>query len=569
MDFKSKVLNILKKGLTELKLDVPEDVLEVPKDEAMGDFALPCFIFAKVLKKSPVEIAQDIGRKLTPDKYITEIKVEGPYINFFTNKTLVAEETLNEIYAKKEEYGISNKTKSAKKIMIEFSSPNTNKPLHLGHLRNCFLGDSISRIYDALGYNVARSCLVNDRGVHICKSMLAYQKWGKDTTPEKSGKKGDHLVGDMYVEFAKHENDALAKEAQEMLQKWEAEDKEVRSLWKKMNSWVLNGFEQTYKKLGIKFDKYYYESDIYKHGKDIVLKGLKNNQLYEKDGAVYAPLEKLKIPDKVLLRSDGTTVYMTQDLHLAVQKFKDYKLDESIYVVGSEQQLHFKQLFAILEKLGYTWAKNCYHLSYGMVYLPEGKMKSREGKVVDADDLIEEVKELAKKEIKKRDNTLSEKELDDRARIISLAALKFFILRIDSLRDMTYDPKESISFEGETGPYVQYVAVRINSIFEKYGKKVPSKIDFTVFEEEDKQLVNKISKYKEVVESAGKSYKPSLICNYLIELCQDFNTYYHKCPVLKESNEELMKARLFLLHNIRQIIINALALLGIETPKRM
>lgn len=561
MDFRKQIIRILKKA----GLDAEELNIESPKDESLGDYALPCFIFSK--KGSPVEFAQELARKLTPNKYITEIKVVGPYINFFTNKSILAEELLKEISLKKNKFGVKKQGK--KKIMVEFSSPNTNKPLHLGHMRNCFLGESVSRVQEALGSKVIRSCLVNDRGVHICKSMLAYKKWGKGKTPESAKRKGDHLVGDMYILYAKHEDDALKEEVQQMLQVWESNHAETVKLWKRMNSWVLKGFEETYRKMGISFDKYYFESDIYKKGKDIVRKGLKDKKLYDKDGATYAPLEKKKLPDKVVLRADGTSVYMTQDIYLAVKKFKDYKLDESLYVVGSEQNLHFRQLFAILDILGFRWAGHCHHLSYGMVYLPEGKMKSREGKVVDADDLLDEVKELARKEIGKREKKISKSELERRAGKIALAALKFFILRIDAQKDMTYNPEESISFEGETGPYVQYVAVRIKSILRKYGRSIPKNIDFSVYNEQEKKLIAKLSRYPNIVAEAGSGNKPSHICNYLIDLCQEFNTYYHRYQVLKEHNLAVKNARLLLISCIRQIIENALFLLGIELPEKM
>ncbi|MFP4400513.1 MAG: arginine--tRNA ligase [Candidatus Woesearchaeota archaeon] len=569
-DFKKKILDIFRRDIPDINVD--KDMLEKPKDDSLGDFALPCFIFAKELRKSPQVIANEISEKIKPGKYISSVKATGPYLNFFINKEILAKEVLESIISEKDSFGMIKK-KTPHKMMIEFSSPNTNKPLHLGHLRNCFLGDSVSKIKQAMGNKVIKSCLVNDRGIHICKSMLAYRKWAekKGENPEKKGQKGDHFVGEMYVLFAKNETDDLNKEAQDMLKKWEDGDNETVKLWKKMNSWVLSGFEKTYENIGISFDKYYYESDIYKNGKDIVRTALKKGKLYEKDGAIYAPLEeKYKIPDKVLLRSDGTSVYMTQDIFLALKKFSDYDLDESVYVVGSEQILHFKQLFAILDLIGENKAGKCRHLSYGMVYLPEGKMKSREGKVVDADDLILEMENLASEEITKRDPNIGSKELKNRSHKIAVAALKFFMLRIDPQKDMTYDPKESISFEGETGPYVQYAAVRIKSILDKKDKGIKiTSPDFSLYNENEQQIAQKLSAFTEVIRESSDSFRPSLICNYLVELSQSFNTYYHKYPILKEKDKQIINARLYLINSVRQVILNGLALLGIEVPEKM
>jgi len=454
--------------------------------------------------------------------------------------------------------------------MIEYSQPNTNKPQHLGHVRNDLLGMSLSNILQWTGYKIIKANLINDRGIHICKSMLAYQKWGNNQEPDV---KGDHFVGKYYVMYAQKlkENPDLEKEAQDLLVKWEAGDKETIDLWKKMVDWCVKGFDQTYKDLGIEFDKVYFESQIYKEGKDIILDSLKKGTVTkDKKGAVIAELEP-DLPNKVLLRSDGTSIYITQDIGLAVKKFKDYKLDKSIYVVGSEQNLYFKQLFAVLDLLGYPGVEKCYHLSYGMVYLPEGKMKSREGTVVDADDLITEVKDLSREELKKRYKEITEDELEKRAEQIGMGALKFMLLKQNPERDMTYDPKESISFEGETGPYLQYSHARICSILRKNETKDTKQedIDFSLFKEKvEFNLINKLFTYKQVVEDAANQYKPSLISRYLLDLTQLFNEFYHSCPVLK-AEDNLKKARLLLIDKTKHVIKDALSLLGIDAPERM
>jgi arginyl-tRNA synthetase len=552
----------IKKILMQHISEPIEVVLEVPEPQ-FGDVAFPCFALAKYRKKSPQLIAHDLAAKLCAElpKEIQSAKAEGPYVNFTFNKKDIAASVLGAINCQKEQYGSKQQKK---KIMVEFSSPNTNKPLHLGHVRNNALGDSISRILAFLGNDVIKACLVNDRGIHICKSMLAYKKWGHNKNPDK---KSDFFVGDFYVLFAKkaEEHPELEQEAQEMLRAWEAGDKETVALWKKMNQWVYDGFEQTYAKLGMTFHKYYYESDIYTFGKDIVLNGLKKGIFTEKEGAVVAQLEPA-LPNKVLIRSDGTTIYMTQDIYLAQKKFHDYPLDSSIYVVGSEQNLHFQQLFAILKKLGYAWADHCYHLSYGMVNLPEGRMKSREGTVVDADAIIEEMTALAKEEINKRHPELRAVELQNRSRQVGLAALKFHMLKVDAVKDMTYNPKESISFEGETGPYVQYTHARICSILKK--TKLPEELLLTGLGEKENELIKVLEKFPAVIEDAAKHYKPSMITRYLLDLCQQFNSYYHDVPVLK-AEEEAKNARLYLLNCIKIVLENGLNVLGIESPDEM
>ncbi len=560
MDFKLFIEKELKKHF-KLK----EFPIEVPKDSKMGDFAFPCFVLAKEFKKNPVEIAKELAGKIKQGKYISEVKAIGPYLNFFVNKQLLSENTLRKINKEQEKYG--EQKLEAQKIVIEYPAPNTNKPLHLGHVRNMVLGYSISKLLRAIGNKVHEVDLVNDRGVHICKSMLAYKKWGKNEKPKI---KTDHFVGKYYVKFAQEakKNPQLETEAQDMLNAWEKGDKETLQLWKKMRNWALKGFDETFKTFDIKNEQVYFESEIYTKGKELVLKAHKAKKLSEKDGAIVAELEQYKIPDKILLRSDGTALYMTQDIYLAQKKIEDFKADFSIYVVGNEQNLHFRQLFKILELLGNKWAKKCYHLSYGMVNLPEGKMKSREGTVVDADDLVKEIVELAKKEIKAR-HKLKKIELERRAFQIGMGALRFYLLKSDPVKDITYNPKESISFEGETGPYVQYAHARCCSILEKYGKKVSANVSFDLLiEEAEQKVITLLENFSSVIEDSAKHHKPSILAHYLIELTQSFNEMYHNCQVISDG-KELTKARILIVDCVRQVLENGLLLLGIEAPRQM
>jgi len=564
--FKEAIIRLLKKEVKE-----PIE-LETPPDSKLGDYAFPCFGLAKELKKSPIEIARDLALKLKPNKYIREIKSTGPYINFFVNNEILNQAILKEILNQKEKYGSS--VKKNKRVVVEFPAPNTNKPLHLGHVRNMLIGESLSRILEFNGYNVFRVNLNNDRGIHICKSMLAYKKWGNAKTPESENKKSDHLVGDFYVFFNKNlkKHPELENEVQDMLRKWEAGDKETVDLWKKMNNWAFKGFNETYKKFGIKHDKVYNESEHYKKAKDVVLDGLKKG-IFKKDedGNVFVELEKYKMPNKILLRADSTSVYMTQDLMLAQLKYKDFKMDRSIFVVGSEQKLHFRQLFKILELIGFKNIDGCYHLAYGMIYLPEGKMKSREGTVIDADNIVEDMISLAKKEIQKR-HDLDKKEIDKRAEQIGMGALIFFILKYDALKDFVFNPKESISFEGETGPYIQYAHARICSILRKSRIKVENLIKDAnlslLKEKEETELIKLLGKFPELVENAASSYRPSLISRYLLDLSQGFNEFYHIHQILKEK-EEVKNTRILLIYCIRQVLKNGLNLLGIEAPEKM
>lgn len=561
MDFKKEIIKIL-----EPHVLLDERMIEIPPDPTLGDYAVPCFSFAKQFKKAPAAIAGDLAKKIKLIKPVERVEIKGPYLNFFIDKRELAPLVLKDILTKKDDYG---KGAAKGKVMLEYPSPNTNKPLHLGHIRNMLIGSSVSNILSFHGHKIIRANLNNDRGVHICKSMLAYKKWGKNIEPDI---KSDHFVGKFYVlynQMAEKEPE-LEKEIQDMLRKWEEGDQEVRELWKLMNTWAYNGFEETYAKLGLTFDKYYYESDFYDRGKEIVLAGFKKG-IFKKDekGNIYAELEQYAIPNKILLRADGTTVYITQDLYLAQLKFKDYSLDSSICVVGSEQNAHFKQLFKVLELLGHEWAKRCYHLSYGMVYLPEGKMKSREGTVVDADDFIANMIDLAKVEIRKRYHDLPEEEIEARAKIIGLGALKFYMLKIDHHHDIYYDPKESLSFEGETGPYVQYAHARICSILKKYGDKIHPNAELSLLTHElEKRLVLMLNDFSRVVMEAASHHRPSNIARYLLDLAQLFNEYYHTCPILT-AEEELKQARLVLITCIRTVIHRGMHLLGIESPEVM
>lgn len=573
MDFKEEIVKLLTKS-TKLKKEEITSLLTIPPDAKLGDYAFPCFKLVTSKGSNPKDEAEKLKDKLTKtsklSKSLSKVEVVGPYLNFFVDKSAFAEKVLEKVFKRRRSYG---KSKENKIVLVEFCGPNTNKPLHLGHIRNMALGLSITKIFGFLGNKIHPVNIVNDRGIHICQSMIAYKKWGKNKHPDK---KGDHFVGDYYVLFSKKskENESLKLEAQEMLLKWEREDKETRELWKKMNSWVLRGFNETYKRFGIKFDKEYFESAFFEKGKEVAKEGLRKG-IFEKDHteAVVAPLEKYNLPNKVLLRGDETSVYMTFDLYLAHARYLDYKFDKLIYVVASEQNLHFKQLFKILELLKRPYAKSLFHLSYGLVNLPSGRMKSREGTVVDADDLMDETSKLAEKEIKKRYKNLPGKEIRTRAEFVSQAAIKFFMLKVDPVRDMVYNPAESLSFDGETGPYVQYTHARSCSILRKAKKeeKVEStvSVNFTkLIEPEESVIIKLLDDFPDVVTKAAKSCKPHHIAQYLLSLAQAFNEFYHKHHVISE-DKELMKARLLLVDSVRQVLENGLSLLGIKAPQEM
>ena len=577
--------------------------LQKTKSNFEGNLTLVVFPFLKISKQKPEDTAKAIGELLVRDcPAVASFNVVKGFLNLNIAKEAWVD-LLNDIHAD-EKFGEKPVTEDSPLVMIEYSSPNTNKPLHLGHVRNNLLGWSLAQIMEANGNKVVKTNIVNDRGIHICKSMLAWQKWGNGETPESSGKKGDHLIGDYYVAFDKHyraelaalkskymtdegldeetaenkakEESALMKEARAMLVKWEQGDKEVRTLWKKMNSWVYAGFDETYKALGVGFDKIYYESDTYLEGKAKVEDGLNRGLFFRKDdNSVWADLTKEGLDQKLLLRSDGTSVYMTQDIGTAEMRFKDFPIDKMIYVVGNEQNYHFQVLSILLDRLGFKWGKELVHFSYGMVELPNGKMKSREGTVVDADELIAEMIADARKtsdELGKFDD-MSEQEKQDIARIVGLGALKYFILKVDARKNMLFNPEESIDFNGNTGPFIQYTYARIRSIMRKAeaeGIKLPQQLSTNApLNDKEIALIQKLNDYRAVVEQAGTDYSPSGIANYCYELTKDFNQFYHDYSILNANSEEEKTARLVLAANVAKTIKNAMQLLGIEVPERM
>ena len=576
--------------------------MQKTKKEFEGHLTLVVFPFLKMSKKGPEQTAQEIGEYLKAnDPAVAAFNV----IKGFLNLTIASAtwiELLNEIQAD-EQYGLMQVTDASPLVMIEYSSPNTNKPLHLGHVRNNLLGNALANIVAANGNKVVKTNIVNDRGIHICKSMLAWKKYGNGETPETSGKKGDHLVGDYYVSFDKHykaevkelmakftaqgmsgdeakakaeAESPLMQEAREMLVKWEAGDPEVRGLWEMMNNWVYAGFDETYKKMGVSFDKIYYESNTYLEGKEKVMEGLEKGFFYKKeDGSVWADLTAEGLDHKLLLRGDGTSVYMTQDIGTAKLRFADYPINKMIYVVGNEQNYHFQVLSILLDKLGFEWGKSLVHFSYGMVELPEGKMKSREGTVVDADDLMEEMIATAKEtsqELGKLDG-LTQEEADDIARIVGLGALKYFILKVDARKNMTFNPKESIDFNGNTGPFIQYTYARIQSVLRKAAESgivIPEQIPAGIeLSEKEEGLIQMVADFAAVVKQAGEDYSPSIIANYTYDLVKEYNQFYHDYSILREENEAVKVFRIALSANVAKVVRLGMNLLGIEVPSRM
>jgi len=569
-------------------------VLQKTKKEFEGHLTLVVFPFLRISKKSPEQTAQEIGEYLLEhEPSVASFNV----IKGFLNLTIAGSnwiEMLNAMHAQ-ETYGITHPAEEAPLVMIEYSSPNTNKPLHLGHVRNNLLGYSLSEILKANGNRVIKTNIVNDRGIHICKSMLAWQKWGEGVTPESSGKKGDHLVGDFYVMFDKHYREEVGQlvasglskeeaearsplmaEAREMLRRWEAGDAEVRELWNRMNGWVYDGFDRTYKRLGVDFDKIYYESETYLEGREKVLEGLKKGLFYRRDdGSVWADLRPEGLDEKILLRSDGTSVYMTQDIGTAKLRFDDYPIDRMIYVVGNEQNYHFQVLSILLDKLGFAFGKGLIHFSYGMVELPEGKMKSREGTVVDADDLMDEMIATARdisNELGKLDG-LSPSEADDIIRVIGLGSLKYFILKVDPRKNMTFNPKESIDFNGNTGSFIQYTYARIRSVLrkaEEQGLVIPEQLPTdTSVNAKEQTLIGSLADFASTVKEAGETYSPACIANYVYDLVREFNQFYHDYTILGESDERIRQLRLTLSAETAKIVRSAMSLLGIEMPERM
>ena len=598
MDIQKEITSAVLKAVKELYgADVPEKMVQLQntKEGFEGNLTLVVFPFLKTSRKKPEDTAQDIGQWLQQNtQVISQFNVVKGFLNLVIAPAAWIS-LLNDINSD-EHFGEKQATEDSPLVMIEYSSPNTNKPLHLGHVRNNLLGWSLAQIQAANGNRVVKTNIVNDRGIHICKSMLALLKWGNGETPETSGKKGDHLIGDYYVAFDKHYREEikelvaqgmdeekakqeapLIKEAHEMLVKWEQNDPEVRALWEKMNSWVYAGFDETYKALGVGFDKIYYESQTYLKGKAKVEEGLEKG-LFERheDNSVWADLTNEGLDQKLLLRSDGTSVYMTQDIGTAEMRFQDYPIDKMIYVVGNEQNYHFQVLSILLDRLGFKWGKELVHFSYGMVELPNGKMKSREGTVVDADDLIQAMIEGARKvsEEAGKSKDLSEEERNEIARICGMGALKYFILKVDARKNMLFNPEESIDFNGNTGPFIQYTYARIRSILrkaEEQGITVPEALNTqeSPINQKEIDLIQKMNAYSAAVEQAGKDYSPSGIANYCYELTKEFNSWYHDYSVLNAEDEATKLTRLVLAKNVAKIIRNGMALLGIEVPERM
>lgn len=556
--------------------DLPLSMMQVgvTRKDFEGDYTLVVFPLLKTSHKSPVDTGNAIGGWLVENcPEISAFNAVQGFLNLSLSN-VYWRETLDAVHS---DGTFGQLPSTGRRIMVEFSSPNTNKPLHLGHVRNNLLGASISNLLKAAGNEVIKTTLVNDRGVHICKSMYAWQERFDGATPESTGKKGDHLVGDCYVEYAKMEKEdpSVIDKVHEMLVKWEEGDPEVRKLWEMMNGWVFDGFEQTYKSLGISFDKTYYEHDTYLLGKEIVQRGLQMGVFVkDPDGSVWCDLTADGLDRKLVLRSDGTSVYITQDMGTAERRFSEYSLDSHIYVVGDEQIYHFQVLKLILKKLGYEWADQIYHLSYGMVELPEGKMKSREGTVVDADDLIQKMYDEAKatSEESSKLDSLSDEEKDKLYGIIGLGALKYFILKVDPRKKMLFNPKESIDFNGNTGPFIQYTHARICSILRKAGERgielggVPAEVELSP---KEIRLVKILSAYPQKVQEAADSFSPAVLANFSYELAKEFNQYYHDTPILKEENREVLVMRLSLIDTLAGVLRKAMAILGIELPDRM
>lgn len=584
--------------------DVPEKMVALQKTKSNfeGNLTLVVFPFLKMSKKKPEDTAQEIGRYLTEHcKAVASFNVVKGFLNLVIAPAAWVE-LLNDIHAD-DRFGRKTATEDSPLVMIEYSSPNTNKPLHLGHVRNNLLGWSLAQIMEANGNKVVKTNIVNDRGIHICKSMLAWLKWGNGETPESSGKKGDHLIGDYYVAFDKHYREEvkalkaqyiadgldeekaeekakaeapLIKEAHEMLVKWEQGDPEVRALWEKMNNWVYAGFDETYKALGVGFDKIYYESDTYLEGKKKVEEGLAKGLFFRKDdNSVWADLTDDGLDQKLLLRADGTSVYMTQDIGTADMRFKDFPIDKMIYVVGNEQNYHFQVLSLLLDRLGFKWGKELVHFSYGMVELPNGKMKSREGTVVDADELIAAMIENARRTSDElgKFTDMTEDEKREIARIVGLGALKYFILKVDARKNMLFNPEESIDFNGNTGPFIQYTYARIRSIMRKAaadGITIPAALpEDAPLNEKEINLIQKMNDFGAAVAQAGVDYSPSGIANYCYELVKEFNQFYHDYSILNAEHDDEKLARLVLAQNVAKIVKSAMALLGIEVPERM
>ena len=606
MTIEQKIVDAVKQGIKSLygaEVEEKQIQLQKTKKEFEGNLTVVVFPFVKTARKKPEDVGAELGAYLKENAsdVVADFNVVKGFLNLVVS-TSAWIGLLNEINGE-EKFGFVEPTEKSPLVMIEYSSPNTNKPLHLGHMRNNLLGSSLARIVEANGNKVVKTNIVNDRGIHICKSMLAWQKWGNGATPESTGKKGDHLIGDFYVEFDKHykaECDELArqyvsegmdeeaakekakqeapliKEAHDMLVKWEHNDPEVRSLWKTMNEWVYAGFDETYKRMGVSFDKIYYESDTYLEGKEKVMEGLEKGLFYRRDdGSVWANLEAEGLDEKLLLRSDGTSVYMTQDIGTAKLRFQDYPIDKMIYVVGNEQNYHFQVLSILLDKLGFSWGKDLVHFSYGMVELPNGKMKSREGTVVDSDELMDQmVKDAyeASKEMTKKVH-IPENEAREIAEKVGMGALKYFILKVDARKNMLFNPEESIDFNGNTGPFIQYTYARIKSILRKAedaGIVIPDTLPAdTAISEKEVELIQKLNGFTAALRQAGQDYSPSGIATYCYELTKEYNQFYHDFHILNEEDAQKQVFRLVLSKNVAKVAQLGMGLLGIEMPERM
>lgn len=586
---------VIKKGVADalqvlygLETDPETVALDPTRKEFEGDVTLVVFPYLKASRKAPQVTAEEIGQWLKDNvPAVEKYNVVKGFLNIVISQHYWLD--VFQAIASDPEFGLVKADGNSPLVMVEYSSPNTNKPLHLGHVRNNLLGYSLSEILKANGNKVIKTNIVNDRGIHICKSMLAWLKWGNGVTPESAGKKGDHLIGDFYVAFDKHyreeikelmaqgmsedeakEKSPLMQEAREMLVRWEQNDPEVRKLWETMNGWVYAGFDETYKRLGVDFDKIYYESQTYLEGKELVLRGLEEGKMYRKeDGSVWADLTDEGLDQKLLLRSDGTSVYMTQDIGTAKLRFKDYPIDKMVYVVGNEQNYHFQVLAILLDRLGFKWGKDLKHFSYGMVELPEGKMKSREGTVVDADDLIETMVNDAAEMAADRLAEMPEEEAKDVARKVGLGALKYFLLKVDPRKNMMFNPKESIDFNGDTGPFIQYTYARIRSVLRKAAEAGYGQGELAVPNKKEVELIQKIADFRNVVADAGRKYSPAVIAKYCFELAKEYNQFYHDFSILKEEDASKRNLRLKLSEVTARTLKTGLALLGMEVPERM
>ena len=580
------------KELYGVDADPKSIVPQTTRKEFEGNLTVMVFPWVKAARKAPEAVGQEIGQWLVDNEpAVDRFNVVKGFLNIVIEPSFWS--SVLEHIASEKDFGITPAGPDAPLVMVEYSSPNTNKPLHLGHVRNILLGWSLSQILAACGNRVVKTNIVNDRGIHICKSMLAWKRWGEGVTPEKAGKKGDHLIGDFYVLFDKKyreevkalvasgmpedeakEKAPLMTEAREMLRRWEQKDPEIRTLWEMMNSWVYAGFDDTYRRMGVGFDKIYYESDTYLEGKDKVLEGLDKGVMYRKDdGSVWADLTDAGLDHKLLLRADGTSVYMTQDIGTAKLRFQDYPIDKMIYVVGNEQNYHFQVLSLLLDRLGFKWGKDLVHFSYGMVELPEGKMKSREGTVVDADDLMDEMVTTAaevSRELGKLDG-LTEAEIADISETVGLGALKYFLLKVDPRKNMMFNPKESIDFNGNTGPFIQYTYARMRSVLRNAAEKGFKVTDFAAVRPVEREitLIQTLADFPSVVAEAGRSYSPAIIANYAYDLVKQYNQFYHDCPVLREEDEARRSLRLCLTDVCSRTVATAMGLLGIRVPERM